>query len=410
MPFGLKCPMCWCRSKRFYCELCIRNGDFRHSSACTVYDPSYSKRLFDYLKAHDIVNRLNARGEQMLQKTLLVRSVRHRINNKNERVKILREMVHKLKKDVARAKQSCTEIAQKNVEIRHNLPKYDFNVRNIEDYVANKRTGLDEKKLELQITQRNLRLTAKNRIMKLIKFIFPIEYTSSNADSQTFHGPSSSSMEFAQATRLDYVDGNWVMQDHSFSTCSSTSSQSTDGNGATRGCSSISEQQLMVVAATLPRNGNYNAYGQWLAMNRENLPNNHDPRLDHNAAFRIMAGLTYTALLLQVLRFYLDVRLPFKVNAPDFCTGVSDSMFQKRVTRLNANIVHLLYTQGIRLNDVHPAQTLENLKLLLDMFERGEDRVAGSFVDPSNINFNHIDAHFSPILRTMSDSDTGDGK
>lgn len=120
-----------------------------------------------------------------------------------------------------------------------------------------------------------------------------------------------------------------------------------------------------------------------------------------NSAYRISAALTYTAQLVNLLSYYLDVRLPFKINyrfvfvrrtirsshrsdpshshrslclahSPvclhsDFCKSeLTEQSFTRKVFRLNGNILHLCYTQCVKLNMLSLNHTLENINILLD--------------------------------------------
>lgn len=89
--------------------------------------------------------------------------------------------------------------------------------------------------------------------------------------------------------------------------------------------------------------------------------------VEHNPAYRISAALTYTAQLVHVLAFYLDIRLPYKMLYSDFCSSDMNKMqFSRRVARLNANILHLCFSQNTNLCSLRPSETLHNILQLLD--------------------------------------------
>ena len=50
-----------------------------------------------------------------------------------------------------------------------------------------------------------------------------------------------------------------------------------------------------------------------MANNRDGVPGGRCEAMDHNPAYNISAALTYTTQLVNVLAFYLDVRLPNKL-------------------------------------------------------------------------------------------------
>lgn len=131
---------------------------------------------------------------------------------------------------------------------------------------------------------------------------------------------------------------------------------------------SPSEHQQSIVAPCLPGSGNYAAYNIWVAQNKDTVPNvNAVTTVEHNAAYSISAALVYTAQLVNVIAFYLDVRLPHKMSFGDFCsTDMNEQQFQRRVARLNGNILHLCFSQNVNLNNLHPLKTLQNILYLVD--------------------------------------------
>uniref|UniRef100_A0A182SP19 Beclin 1-associated autophagy-related key regulator n=1 Tax=Anopheles maculatus TaxID=74869 RepID=A0A182SP19_9DIPT len=148
---------------------------------------------------------------------------------------------------------------------------------------------------------------------------------------------------------------------------------------------SFGEVQHVIIAPALPGTGNYSAYNDWATgdggaavlsaastaatatMEVSSSPAGGSNRVgSHNPAHTIAAALTYTAQLVALLGYYLDVRLPYRVSYADFCTTtLSEAQFARKVARLNADIVFLCHTQGCRLNDMNPTHTLENLLCML---------------------------------------------
>lgn len=64
-------------------------------------------------------------------------------------------------------------------------------------------------------------------------------------------------------------------------------------------------------------NGDYTAYNDWVATIKDGVPNppgTSETMTSSNCAYRISAALTYTTQLVHLLSYYLDVRLPYKVN------------------------------------------------------------------------------------------------
>lgn len=209
-----------------------------------------------------------------------------------------------------------------------------------------------------------LRLIVRESIQKLIKYIFPIKKIIGKIDTQNAYEISELERDLAEATR-------------------NISSRERLGFGQ----DSQNDVQHIIVAPYLPGNGDYSDYVDWVINNKDGVPasagTNSDVVAKPNPAIRISAALTYTAQLIQVLSFYLDVRLPFKTIYSEFCSSMmTEQQLTRRVARLNTNILYLCYTQRVKLSDIHPAHTLDNILQLLDI-EKNELGRLGPY-DPND--------------------------
>lgn len=285
------------------------------------------------------------------------------------------------------------ELHESNRLLRMTLPRYDDKVKKIGDYVLSKLEESERRRTSLTELQDKLKQFRREHIDKLIRYIFPISQAISNKSSfSSSDGESKNTInEISDATRTAYVRGKWVLQD------------------------SFGEIQHIIVAPALPGNGNYSAYNDWATVNpatdvsssgrSEDAVRNMASR---NPAHTIAAALTYTAQLVQIMCFYLDIRLPYKVSYSDFCTtALSEAQFNRKVARLNANILYLCYTQGCRLNELRPTHTLENVQRLMNSAHADLGRFG-----PMDRNFclnEPADAALTQHLGIGEDSDS-DGK
>lgn len=189
----------------------------------------------------------------------------------------------------------------------------------------------------------------------------------------------------AEATRTAYVRGRWVF---------------TDSSG---------ELHHSIVAPTLPGSGDYSAYNLWVAENKDGVPGGSTSSvIDNNPAFNITAALTYTTQLVNILAFYLDVRLPYKMIYSDFCSSdMNEQQFSRRVARLNANILHLCFTQSVRLDVLHPARTLHNILQLLNTEVGDLGRLGPIETEPQLAT--SLEEQLSRDLETSEDSDSEEG-
>jgi beclin 1-associated autophagy-related key regulator len=96
----------------------------------------------------------------------------------------------------------------------------------------------------------------------------------------------------AEASQTMYVRDRWEYTDFS---------------------SDSGELQYSIVEPCLPGSGNYSLYNIWVAKNKDAVPVNPPDLVEHNPAYNISAALTYTAQLINVLAFYFNVRLPYRM-------------------------------------------------------------------------------------------------
>ncbi|NXV83694.1 BAKOR regulator, partial [Atlantisia rogersi] len=169
----------------------------------------------------------------------------------------------------------------------------------------------------------------------------PADMSSESDNAMT----SSTVSKLAEARRTTYLSGRWVCDDH---------------NGDT----SISITGPWI---TLPNNGDYSAYYNWV----EEKKTTQGPDMEHNnPAYTISAALCYATQLVNTLSLILDVNLPKKlcnrqVNT-EFCgENLSRHRFTRAVKKLNANILHLCFSQHVNLDLLHPLHTLRNLMYLV---------------------------------------------
>jgi len=278
-------------------------------------------------------------------------------------------------------------------------------VTKLGDYVLEAVEKNDNLRKRSQEQMEELKQTRRTYIEKLVKYIFPISQLMVNPsplyelqrEKQESRKASSESLqmdtinEIAEAIRTAYVKGRWKQQESS------------------------GELQYIIVAPTLPSNGNYQEYCDWIIHNKDGTintgmagGNDSSSNVAHNGAYRIAAGLTYVAQLAQALSFYLDVRLPHKVSYSDFCTmGLNEKQFLKKVARLNMNVIYLCYNQNVQMKNVQPTHTMENVFQLLDERNTELGRT-GAVSDTSERFVDSIMHSFTELFDDEEHSDTDD--
>lgn len=338
--------------------------------------------------------------EHLIQKHKLAENLKAKIKEKRNNIELLTKLLKEKRENNDKLLATKKKHHDNNRNLRIVLPKYEDKVNKLGDYVCEGREKNDKSREKCEEFQLELKTVRREYIEKLVRYIFPISQIVASStslrllsdlkDSQNSRRSSNDSLqpelrdEIAEAIRTAYIRGRWVSQQESHG-----------------------ELQYIIVAPSIPSNGDYSAYCDWIIHNKDlpnaasNAGNELGSSIQKNQAFRISAALTYTCQLVQALSFYLDVRLPYKLSYSDFCTNdLPEQKFQRRVARLNSNILYLCYTQNIKLKNIQVTHTLENVSLLLDTKVSDLGRIG--YVDASERLAESFDS------RLMQDLDNGE--
>lgn len=386
---SMRCPLCSYTKRNFHCRNCIRNGDFLHSSHHLLERFSEKQLRYKNLKSAHVI--LENKCVHLMARRRLSCQLRTEIKQKSEKIAIIRQLIAQKRDNLTRMQLLKKELQLSNHSIRTKFPLATEKVRGLGDYVLIKLEQIETKRESLLKLQNELQVIRRDNIEKLIKYIFPISQTTSNRSSfSSSDGESRNTInEISEATRTAYVRGKWILQD------------------------SFGEVQHIIVAPALPGNGNYSAYNDWSTLNpatdaSSSGVKNEDPyktMASRNPAHTIAAALTYTTQLVQIMGYYLDIRFPYKFAYGDFCTtALSEVNFNRKVARLNANILYLCYAQGCRLIELNPTHTLGNIQRLLNSSHADLGRLG-----PTDRNFcvnEQTDAALTQNLGLGNDSDS----
>lgn len=247
----------------------------------------------------------------------------YRIGQKRDRVAIIKRLLVERRIKLAGVTEQRDKLLRANRETQKKFPQYESNVKILREYV-DRRLDNNEQLMETRrALQQELKFRVRHNIDTLTRFIFPLSTLVSKQQQQQQqhqHEHSSGSVqqniagidtvsELAEATQTAYIRGRWVYQD----------GQNT------------SEVQHVIVAPSLPGDGDYSAYNDWVATTKDGVTMQNvgmtgggggatvaasaggPADASNNLAYRISAALTYTAQFTNLLSFYLDVRLPNKI-------------------------------------------------------------------------------------------------
>lgn len=222
------------------------------------------------------------------------------IKRKRESISLLKKLIEERSLNLKKLSEKKDQLTTANRYSQKQVPQYVSKCQNFADYIeraVDRNAELDKKRGQLQD---ELKRRVRQNVYKLIKFIFPIsqvisrsETVSQSSESGCNDGIADTVSALADATHTAYIRGRWILQD------------------------SQTELQHVIVAPALPGNGDYSAYNDWVATIKDGVPNppgSMETLTSTNSAYRISAALTYTTQLTHLLSYYLDVRLPYKLN------------------------------------------------------------------------------------------------
>uniref|UniRef100_A0A8D2MAV3 Autophagy related 14 n=1 Tax=Zonotrichia albicollis TaxID=44394 RepID=A0A8D2MAV3_ZONAL len=293
----------------------------------------FQKHMFEVICALELLNVLFQRWKIMSCK-MRIEQLKQTICKENDEMTRHTEGLLRIKEE----NQKHYRRAQRHQEKKEKIQKHN---RKLGDLV-------EKKSYELKTQYEHLANLRRAHILELTSVIFPMEEVKTSmrdpadVSSESDNAMTSSTVsKLAEARRTTYLSGRWVCDDH---------------NGDT----SISITGPWII---LPNNGDYSAYYSWV----EEKKTTQGPDMEHNnPAHTISAALCYATQLVNTLSLILDVNLPKKLCNSEFCgENLSRHRFTRAVKKLNANILHLCFSQHVNLDLLHPLHTLRNLMYLV---------------------------------------------
>ncbi|XP_058789869.1 beclin 1-associated autophagy-related key regulator [Phymastichus coffea] len=375
----LRCPLCQNERRSFYCKHCVQHGEFVHS--ISVYSERFidkQQRLFRIQKS---TSQLRDRCSDAFEKHRRRAELLYNINVCKERIRLLNEIKSETSQNIIKGNESINALKKVNVDTALRLPKHVEQIEKLRKKVTDMKIKKEKQKESVEKKRQQLKKVIRTAVKQLIKYIFPlsiVEPSKSNEGDQSSTDVVTSAI--ADASGTSYVRGKWIND--------------------TENSLKIHHK---IVAPTLPGSGDYSAYTLWMSENRDGVPSGNKGNVMHNPAWNTVAALTYASQLVNVLSYYLNVRLPYKLAYSEFCgSEVSDQKFAKKVARLNSNILHLCFTQNTDTSVLQPMHTLQNLMYLLNTDVSDLGRVGPIVVDPVIIT--NLYNQLVPDLENSDDS------
>lgn len=375
----LKCPLCHNRRRIFYCRQCIQNGDFIHSTS--VYSERFADKQLRLFRLKAARAQLEEKCMKALEKHKQKDKLICDINTCKERVRLLQLLVNETRQSINRGNQRLNILKDVNSQLALRLPRHEERVEKLHRYVNGLCIKQEKQKEAVDRKRQQLKKVIRTAAKQLIQYIFPlsqVQPSRSLCSSEEDANTDVVTCALADASGTSYVRGKWINDTEN-----------------------ISEIQHRIVTPTLPGSGDYSAYSLWVAANKDGVPGANKENAMHNPAYNISAALTYATQLVNIIAYYVNVRLPYKLAYGEFCGNeMSDQKFARKVARLNSNVLHLCFTQNTDIAFLHPMHTLQNLMHLLNTEISDLGRIGPMEIDP-----NVIAQLYSQLIPDLENSD-----
>ncbi|CAH1110736.1 unnamed protein product [Psylliodes chrysocephalus] len=380
-PNRQKCPLCRKFRKVFYCKDCFHSGLF-YSSKQKITD-GYLDKQKALLELEDNKKTLERNCVKLLENKQRSDILNSKIRQAKDRIRSIRSAIEEKKIKRALNNEKLASLKDKNEKRTESLPKYENKVREHESYVGLRHEKVVKARGNVKKKQDELRQLVRMRIQQLFKYIFPICIVKPTMETEL----SSDDMvnALAEASQTTFISDRWEYSDY------------------------LGEMKYCIAGPTLPGSGNYSAYNIWVAQNQDAVPgSNIASSVESNPAFSISAALTYTAQLISVLSYYLNIRLPYKMQYSDFCNSyMNEQQFARRTARLNANILYLCFVQNVDLSTLNAAKTIHNILQMIE--DPNADLGRDDAVEYDIHQAVALEQDISNDLKTSDDSDSEEG-
>ncbi|XP_007891472.2 beclin 1-associated autophagy-related key regulator [Callorhinchus milii] len=341
-----RCPLCNTARRRLTCAKCILAGDF------VYFDGRNSERYADKLDRLKCLRNEKDEYQQQVIKAIEGKwkadELKWKIMSCQMRIEQLKEAISSGNDDVQRDTELVLRNQDDNVKLQRRAQRHQDKKDKIQRHIRKLGDLVEKKNADLCNRHELLAGNRWSNILELTSVIFPLqEVKTSVRDPADTALESDSSMtsstvsELAEARRTTYLSGRWICDDN---------------NGETN--ISITGSWIY-----LPSNGDYSSYYNWV----EEKKTAQGPDVEQsNPAYTISAALCYATQLANTLSHILDVNLPKRLYNSEFCEeNMSRKKFIRAVNKLNANILHLCFSQHVNPELLHPLHTLRNIMHLV---------------------------------------------
>ncbi|GIY91550.1 beclin 1-associated autophagy-related key regulator [Caerostris extrusa] len=324
----LKCKFCNQCKKKFYCDDCIRDGNFTHSK--NFLESFSDKKRKKYEQDMVIQDLIKSMFEIIYAKKAKVENVKLAIDKCKEKIKYLE---NKIKIEDLKGRKN--KLIKKQERFSEKIPEFKKHAEQVEDHLQCKTSNLKSKQCHLESL-------IQKRTNELVTFIFPI-FQVPSFDKDLASSDRVKKAELQEAQTFTYVEGNWTY------------------NNPRDNVYSIIEPYLIT--------SDYSPYTYWnekmaFPSSTSNIP--HEDSDLYNSAYITSAALAYEAQLVSVMTSFMNCHVRNRTSFNDFYKFETVEQFAVAVAKLNTHILNLCIARQVDLTKMCPNGTISNLLVLLD--------------------------------------------
>lgn len=232
----LRCSFCAQNRSQFFCENCIKNGDFTSSKQTEIIKERFAEKKLKFIKLNKNIENINLSLQEKLSPNIRLNRLNHELTRCKENRGILQEHLTVNRKEISNLNKDYKEIEKKLVNNRKRNQSLSRKLVTLRESVEKREKEVAERRQKLNLINERIRQASKEKIFQLTNFIFPI--TSYNPDENP-------------ETGLIY-------------SCESSPLLTFSGESTSSGERESGESEKMVIVEPwLPSGGNYSAYNVW---------------------------------------------------------------------------------------------------------------------------------------------------
>ena len=171
---AMKCFICSQYRSQFFCDYCIKSGDFTSSKQSEVIKERFAEKKLKFFKIKKRLDLINACLEERLNARIKANQLRHELEQRKKNIENLRHSLESTNREIGEMSKDCKELNKRLPLARNKNKKLSRKLMTLKSDVENRQTLIHDKRLRVQNVGERVKQCARERISGLNEFIFPI--------------------------------------------------------------------------------------------------------------------------------------------------------------------------------------------------------------------------------------------